>query len=123
LLYDGWVFYSRWDEGRQFERAREEKEAQDARRTLDKIGGGGLKILGFYASPASIHRGTPTNICYSVAGAKHVRIDPPIKTDLYPAFSYCFQASPRKNTQLTLHAADDSGHEIQQSLALSVVPQ
>lgn len=106
-LYDGWVFYSRWDNTRQAQRRIDEKQAEEARRTLAEIGH--LKIEGFYASPAVIGRGKQTRLCYSVVDAKTVRIEPPVK-ELYPALSYCFEVSPGKDTEYKLFAEDGAGH-------------
>jgi hypothetical protein len=121
LLYDGWIFYSRWDDSRQAEQKRTQKEAQDARQTLDRIGGDQLKILNFYASPGLIQRGREANVCYSVVNAKTLRMEPP-DGDVYPALSHCFQISPRKTTEYKLIAADDAGHTVTQNLTLEVKP-
>ena len=119
LVYDGWIFYSRWDRARRIERQRAEKEAADARRILDLLGGGDLKILNFYAVPNVITRGSQANLCYSVISAKRVRIEPPIK-NLYPALSYCFQISPRNDTEYKLFAEDDAGNHVSATLAVRV---
>ena len=42
-LYDGWIFYSRWRAAGDIERKSEAKKAEEARRTIDMLGGGGLK--------------------------------------------------------------------------------
>src|SRR4029077_18400420 len=57
LVVDGWIFYSRWARDREAERVRVEKETQQARRTLDLMGGTDLKILNWYGSPPTIRRG------------------------------------------------------------------
>jgi len=118
-LYDGWVFYSRWDNARQAQHRRDEKEAEEARRTLELIGH--LKIDGFYAVPGVIGRGQPARLCYSVLDAKTVRIEPAVK-ELYPALSYCFEVSPRKSTEYKLFAEDGAGHSVTATTTLTVVP-
>jgi len=60
LVYDGWVFYSRWERTREVSRQKTEKEQEAARRTLQLIGN--LKILGFYAVPNEIQRGSMAKI-------------------------------------------------------------
>ena len=120
-LYDGWIFYSRWRDARQAEQARQAKQAEEARRTIDMLGGGELKILGFYAVPAAIHRGGKASVCYSVSGAKAVRIEPPVE-ELHPALSYCLQVSPPKTTEYTLTADDGQGHAVTQRFLLRVLP-
>jgi len=121
VVYDGWIFYSRWSSARDIERARAEKEAQDARKTLDMLGGGTLKILDFYASPGVIRRGEHANLCFGVNGAKSVRLEPAVE-DLHPALSYCLQVAPRQDTEYKLIAEDGAGHSATQSARLKVVP-
>ena len=67
--YDGWIFYGRWQSGREAERARADAEAERARKTIDAIGGGGFGIRNFYGSPPAIHIGEAATLCYSVMGA------------------------------------------------------
>src|SRR5215475_3145781 len=74
-IYTGWVMYSRWESGREAERAIQQKKAEDAKRLTDAYGSG-MKILGFYASPPSIDPGEKTKLCYSVSSAKTVTIEP-----------------------------------------------
>jgi len=57
VAYDGWLFYSRWRDAREAERERREMETDAARRTIEMLGGGQLKILHFLASPGVIRRG------------------------------------------------------------------
>ena len=117
LVYDGWVFYSRWDAARQAERRRAEQEAEDAKRTLALIGG--LKILDFYASPVVAKGGTEVRLCYSVVGAKTLRIAPAVK-NVYPAFSHCVPVSPRADTEYSLVAEDESGHSVSKKVLVRV---
>jgi hypothetical protein len=119
--YDGWIFYSRWQYGQEAERAKKEKEAADARRTLGLLGGGELKILNFYGSPGTLHRGQSASICFGVYGAKSVRIEPPVE-DLRPTTMHCLQVSPSKTTKYTLVATDGAGHSTNESLTLKVIP-
>jgi len=121
LAYDGWIFYSRWREARDGEKAQIAKEAEDARRTVDALGGDHLKILDFYASPATIHRGEHASICYGVNAATSVRIDPAVE-QLHPAVSHCFQVTPSRNTDYKLTIVDASGHTLTQSLSIEVNP-
>jgi hypothetical protein len=120
LIYDGWIFYSRWSSGRAIERERARNEAERARRTVQVLGGDQLKILGFYAVPPVIHPGQPASICFGVNGAVKVRIDPPIVEDLHPSLSRCFQISPKRDTEFKLTAEDGAGHALSQSLTVRV---
>jgi hypothetical protein len=118
-VYDGWIFYGRWQSNRAAERARADAEAERARKTVQAIGGLGFGIRNFYASPAVIHRGQPVTICYSVTGATTLRLDPPV-AEVYPTFNHCVQASPRQDTEFTLTAGDAAGHAATAKLVLKV---
>src|SRR5882724_11358283 len=120
-VYDGWFIYSRSRDAHEAERINQGKEAEEARRTINMLGGGQLKILSFYASPGAIRRGAHANICYGVYGAKSVRIEPPLG-DLYPAVAHCLQVSPVRSTEYKLVAKDGSGHVATQGFVLQVAP-
>jgi hypothetical protein len=119
LIYDGGVFYSRWSRNRQAARAQADKEAIRERKELDAVGGGGLKILSFYAAPGAIGRGDHTNLCYGVTGAKTVRMEPAVDA-VWPALTRCVQVSPRKDTAYKLIAEDEAGHSVTQSVAVRI---
>jgi hypothetical protein len=119
LIYDGWVFYSRWQRRREVSRQKAEKEQAEASRTLQLLGN--LKILGFYAAPTVISLGNKAKICYSVVDAKSVRIEPPVEK-LDPAFSFCFDIAPRKTTAYKLFAQDAAGHTVTADTAVQVRP-
>lgn len=121
VVYDGWIFYARWSGAREAHKEDALKQAQNARRTLELLGGDSLKILDFYASSGAIHRGQPATICYGVNAADRVRIDPPVQ-ELHPAFSRCLQVAPLKDTDYKLTAEDRAGHTVTQSLTIRVAP-
>jgi len=102
-------------------RGQAEKEANQERKTLDAYGGGGLKILDFYAAPGVIGRGGQTNLCYGVTGAKTVRLEPPVDA-VWPALTRCVQVSPKKDTEYKLVAEDDAGHSVTNTIAVTVKP-
>jgi len=118
-IYDGWIFYSRWRDRRDIENRRQERETEDARRTIDALGGGELRILDFYATPGVIRRGEQARLCYGVFGAKAVRLNPPVE-QIDPAVSHCLDVSPAKSTQYTLTATDAAGHTTTRQLVLRV---
>jgi hypothetical protein len=120
IVYDGWVFFSRWSGAREAQKAEALRQAKDARRNLELLGGDRLKILDFYA-PAAIHRGERATICYGVNAADRVRIEPPVE-QLQPAFSHCLQVAPLKDTDYKLTAEDRAGHSVTQSLTIKVIP-
>ena len=121
LGYDGWIFWSRWNEAKASERARSAQETELARKTLKVIGGPDLKINSFYVSPAAVQKGSPANICYGVVGAKQLRIEPPV-AEVWPALNRCIQVAPSKNTAYKLIASNAEGKSVSESFVLQVVP-
>ena len=51
VVYDGSIFYSRWRGVRDSEKAQALAETQQARKTLEMLGGDRLHIMSFYATP------------------------------------------------------------------------
>jgi hypothetical protein len=118
-IYDGWIFYSRWSSARALEQKRIAAETDRDRKTVEMLGGDQLKILNFYATPASVRAGSQSLICFGVNSAKNVRIEPPVE-ELHPAISHCFQVAPKHDTEYTLTADDGAGHAVQRSLQVHV---
>lgn len=123
LLVVGWIFFSRWEENRAIERRalqqRTEQQRENDRATLEMMGGKQLAIQNFYASPGSIRRGETAQLCYGVANAKTVTLEPQ-SNPVWPSYSRCVDVSPAKTTTYTLTIADASGHSLSQSLELRV---
>jgi hypothetical protein len=119
LIYDGVIFYSRWNGNRQAEQAQKDQQVNQARKAVEAMGGGGLKILSFYAAPGTIKRGEHTSLCYGVTGAKTVRLEPAVE-EVWPALTRCVQASPRKDTEYKFIADDGAGHSTTESIAVHV---
>jgi len=120
LLYDGWVFYSRRQYRLEAARLRQEREAESARRTIDALGGGGLKVLNFYATPGTIRKGDHARLCYGVYAAKSVRIDPPVG-ELRPVPAHCLEVAPASTTEYVLTAEDGAGNKESERVLLRVV--
>src|SRR5580700_6362256 len=80
LLGVVFVMFSRWQDSRNMERqaaqARAEKQHEQDRAAVEQLGGREFAILSFYASPAVIRRGESAQLCYGVANAKTVRLEP-----------------------------------------------
>src|SRR4030088_169749 len=76
----GWILFSRWWENRAIEsRAKAErtqKQQEQDRITLEQLGGKELAIQNFYATPGVVRRGETVQICYGVANAKAVTLEP-----------------------------------------------
>jgi hypothetical protein len=121
VAYDGSIFYSRWRDARNAGKAQATRDAEDARRIVDALGGDDLKILDFYASSPTVRLGQKALICYGVNAADSVHLDPPVE-QLHPSISHCFQVAPRRDTEYKLTVADRAGHTLTQSLAIQVTP-
>ena len=118
-----WIFFSRWELNRSFEhRVRQErtqKQLEDDRATLEQMGGKELAIQTFYATPGSISRGETVQLCYGVANAKTVTLEPQ-SNPVWPSYSRCVDVTPAKTTTYTLTIADAAGHTKSQSLEVLV---
>lgn len=123
LLVVLWIFYSRWQENRSIERrTREEasrKQLENDRIALEQLGGKELAIQSFYASPGAIHKGESVQLCYGVANAKAVKLEPQANA-VWPSYARCVNVSPAKTTTYTLTISDVSGNTKSQSLEVSV---
>lgn len=117
------IFFSRWWQNRSIEyRAKEaaaEKQRADDRATLDQMGGKELAIQTFYAMPGEIRRGQSIQLCYGVANAKSVKLEPQ-SSPVWPSYSRCVNDSPAKTTTYTLTIADAAGNTKSQSLTVQV---
>ncbi len=123
LLVVGWTLFSRWQENREFEkRAKEErtqKQQDQDRISLEQLGGKELAIQNFYASPGTIRRGETVQLCYGVANAKTVKLEPQ-PNPVWPSYSRCVDVTPSKSTTYTLTIADAAGNTRTQSLEVKV---
>ena len=123
LLVVLWILYSRWQENRLIERrTRQEtsrKQLENDRLTLEQLGGKELAIQSFYASPGAIHRGESVQLCYGVANAKNVKLEPQPNA-VWPSYAYCVNVSPAKSTTYTLTVSDASGNTKTESLKVVV---
>ena len=119
LMYLGWIFYSRWNERAEAQRAADAKQVEEARKTYELYGSGQLKILLYYASPPVIRRGGSTQLCYSVANATTVKIDQGVE-DIKPSLSRCIPVKPSHSLTYTMTAADDKGHTTTKTVDVEV---
>jgi hypothetical protein len=86
---------------------------------VEELGGSDFKILAFYASPGSIHRGDTVDMCYGVSNAKTVKLDPP-EANVWPSANRCMQVTPKKTTTYTLTIDDGKGNISNQQLTIIV---
>jgi hypothetical protein len=118
-----WILFYRWQENRSIEsRAKEEKsqkQQEQDRAALEQFGGKELAIQNFYASPGAIRRGETVQLCYGVANAKTVKLEPQ-SNPVWPSYSRCVQVTPTKSTTYTLTIADAAGNTRTQTLEVKV---
>lgn len=118
-----WTLFSRWRENRSIEtRAKEEqaqKQREQDRATIEQMGGKELAIQNFYATPAEVRRGQSVQLCYGVANAKTVTLEPQ-SNPVWPSYARCVDVSPTKTTTYTLTISDASGNTKTQSLVVEV---
>ena len=117
------ILFSRWRENRSIEsRAKEEqtqKHREQDRATLEQMGGKELAIQNFYAIPAEIRRGQSVQLCYGVANAKTVKLEPQ-SNPVWPSYARCVDVTPTKTTTYTLTISDAAGNTKTQSLEVKV---
>lgn len=122
-FYIAFIFLSRYESNREFEQRdaeqKAEKRREDDRRTVEQLGGSELAIRSLYMSPPVIHRGEKAQLCYDVANAKTVTLDPP-EGEVWPSHFRCVALSPKKTTTYTITIADSSGKTATQSAELQV---
>jgi hypothetical protein len=123
LLVVLWILYSRWEQNRLIERrARDEtarKQLENDRIAIEQLGGKELAIQSFYASPGAIHKGESVQLCYGVANAKAVKLEPQPNA-VWPSYARCVNVAPVKSTTYTLTVSDAAGNTKSQSLEVSV---
>jgi hypothetical protein len=123
LLCVGWIFFSRWQENRAIEQKTEKERAQkqleNDRATVELLGGKELAIQMFYATPPAIRRGESTRLCYGVANAKTVKLEPQ-SNPVWPSPSRCVEVAPTKTTTYTLTIVDAAGNTKSQTLEVRV---
>jgi hypothetical protein len=117
------VLFSRWMENRTLEKRageeRAQKQQEQDRATLEQMGGKELAIQNFYATPGTIRRGETVQLCYGVANAKTVTLEPQ-SNPVWPSYSRCVDVTPAKSTTYTLAIADAAGNTRSQSLEVKV---
>jgi hypothetical protein len=123
VLYVSYVLYARYQSGKEYERQtrerRNEQRREDDRLAVEQLGGSELAIRGLYVSPRAIHPGEAAQLCYDVANAKSVTLDPPVG-EVWPSHSRCLNISPRKTTTYTLTINDRAGKTVSQTVELPV---
>jgi hypothetical protein len=123
LLVVGWIMLSRWLENRRIEeRARDEqsqKQHENDARAVEALGGKELAIQSFYAAPGLIKRGESVQLCYDVANATEVKLEPQ-SAPVWPSHARCVSVLPTKTTTYTLTINDGKGNTKTASLQVRV---
>lgn len=121
--YVGFILVSRHESNRAYERRKADQAAEQRRENdraaIEQLGGSDLAIRALYVSPAVIHRGESAQICYDVANAKSVTVDPPVG-EVWPSHNRCLDISPKNTTTYTLTIADSGGKSSSQTVELAV---
>ena len=123
LLGVVFVMISRWQESRNNERRaaqeRAEKQHEQDRMAVEQLGGKEFAILSFYASPKVIARGESAQLCYGVANAKSIKLEPQSQP-VWPSVARCVDVSPTKSTTYTLTIEDAGGKTQSQDVEIKV---
>ena len=122
-LIVSWILFSRWQENKRIDRqnaqAKSEKRRENDRTALDQFGGKELDIQSFYASPGAVRRGESVQLCYGVANAKTVKLEPQ-PHPVWPSYSRCVEVTPARTTTYTLTVQDAAGNTKSQSVDVKV---
>ena len=123
LLAVVYVMLSRWQDRRNIDRqaAQEqaEKQHEQDRLAVEQLGGKDLAILNFYASPKAIQRGEAAQLCYGVANAKTVKLEPQSQP-VWPSVARCVDVTPNKSTTYTLTIEGATGKTQSQDVDVTV---
>ena len=84
-------------------------------------GGSELKIVQFYSREGTLFEGSTTVLCYGLANARSVRIEPPVE-GVSVSLNRCVEVAPEKDTRYTLTAEGNDGHAVSESFVLKVRP-
>jgi hypothetical protein len=123
-IYAVSVIGYRWVQNSDYQaRAKEQAAAaqrQEDEQSLYALGGTQFKILDFYAMPGEIHRGDAVQMCYGVANAQSVKIEPDTGRAMWPSLARCIEVTPKETTTYTLTARDARGKTQTASLTIKV---
>jgi hypothetical protein len=118
-VYAGVTVMLRKQENAAAEEAAVRARADSDRKIVEEYGGGELKVLMLYASPPVLKRGDTGLLCYGVANAKVLKIEPDIES-VSPSLSRCIEVKPAATTTYKLTATDDKGREETRVVELTV---
>ena len=121
-IYIVWVLFSRHIANRNYEERirtqQAEKQRQNDQAAIEQLGGNELAIQMLYATP-QIHRGETAQICFGVANAKSVKLEPQ-DNPVWPSHNLCVDVKPKKTTTYTLTATGSDGKSVSQQVSVAV---
>ena len=103
----------------QWEEQTRQRQAETNRSIVERYGGGELKLLTFYANPPVIRAGGKTLLCYGVANAQSVQIEPAVE-ELKPSISRCVEVRPSRDTEYKLTTTGKGGEQVSASAKVEV---
>ena len=119
----GWILFSRWQGNRELDQKtaqeRAQKQTENDKVALEQLGGKEMAIQSFYASPGVVKRGQSVQLCYGVANAKTIKLEPQ-SNPVWPSYARCVDVAPKKDTTYTLTIEDGAGHSQSQQLEVKV---
>lgn len=122
-LYVVYVLYSRRGSNLRYEeqtrQRQNEQRHEDDVRAVEQLGGSELAIRALYVSPSVIHAGEAAQLCYDVANAKTVALDPPV-AEVWPSHSRCINLAPKRTTVYKLSITGATGEVVSESVELRV---
>jgi len=121
-IYVGWIVFSRHQGNRAYEQRAEEQQAKKQREqdhaAIEQLGGSELSIQMLYATP-QIHRGETAQVCFGVANAKRVTLEPQ-NNKVWPSHNLCVDVKPTKTTTYTLTAIGADDKNVVQQVTVEV---
>ena len=124
FAYVLFLLISRYESNRAYDRRNAEKAAEQQRESdraaIEQLGGSDLAIRALYLSPPVIKAGQTSQLCYDVANAKSVKLEPPASGEVWPSHNRCVDVSPKKTTTYTLTITGSDGNSTNQSVELKV---
>ena len=120
--YVGWIMFSRRQDTRAYEQraaqAQARKQHEQDQAAIEQLGGRELAIQMLYAT-RSIERGETAQICYGVANATSVTLEPQ-SNKVWPSHNLCVDVKPVKTTTYTLTAVGADGKSATQQVTIEV---
>jgi len=116
VAYTAWVFTGRLFEHKKLEQ-RVGRSTPSSPEFDRMYGGDKLRIVQFYARDGEVAPGGKTLLCYGVANATAVWIEPPVG-DINPAVNRCVEIAPERTTSYKLTAEGAGG--LAQAMSVTV---